>query len=218
MEQLTTRKLPQRIATYVFGLFCSSIAINLFVYADLGNSAVTTSAVVFSQRLGFPLGTCTLVLYCGLVLAQIIIMGKEFQWVNLGQVPFAFIFGTFVNLVGDIMPVLTPDTLLERWLLQFIGLGLVAFGTLVFVGTELVPMPAEGFLLTLAKKTPLAFHQWKIIVDCTFASISVVFSMVFFGELVGVGVGTILLAVGTGWTMGKLKPRLPPKLQNWQST
>lgn len=216
MEAMKQNQIPLRIVTYICGLFCSAVAVNLFVRADLGNTAVTTVAVVVSQWHGLSLGTCTLGLYCCFVLAQILILRRDFKWINLGQVPFALIFSGFVDLVGQAMPVFALDSMASRWLIQLIGLVLVSIGTLTFVGTELVPLPVEGFLLTMAQVTPVAFHNWKIIVDCTFATISMVSSLLLFGYLVGVGAGTILLAVGTGWMMGKLKPHLPPRIQNWR--
>lgn len=216
MGKLKENQIPQRIVTYVCGLFCSAVAVNLFVRADLGNSAVTTAAVVFSQWWGLSLGTCTLGVYCLFVVAQILILRRDFQWRNLGQVPFAMVFSGFVDLVGQALPAFTLESLVARWLVQGLGMLLVAVGTLTFVGTELVPLPVEGFLLTMAKVTPIPFHKWKMCVDCSFAGLAIVSSLLLFGQLVGVGVGTIVLAIGVGWLMGIIKPHLPRRIQNWQ--
>lgn len=215
-QQLRERRIPQRIVTYIFGLFCSALAMNLFVRADLGNSAVSTSAVVFSQWQGLSLGTCTLGLYCLFLVAQIVILRRKFQWINLGQVPFAMIFSAFVDLVGAAMPAFAVESMLARWLVQLLGMVLVSVGTLSFVGTELVPLPVEGFLITMSQVTNTPFHKWKTCIDCTFAGLAIVSSLLLFGQLEGVGVGTIVLAVGTGWMMGKIKPHLPKQMQNWQ--
>lgn len=213
--QRVERHLVRRILTYAAGLFLIAISINLFVYAGLGNSAATTMGVVYSTRLGIPLGTVSLCMYTAMVVIQFFMLGKDFQWINLWQVPFAIFYGQSIDLVALLMPAITPRNFVEQWLLLLVGLLIVSVGVLMFVGTELVPMPVEGLALAISMKTKFQFHQCKILLDCTFAGIAIVSSLVFFKELVGVGVGTVFLAVATGWTMGKLKPYLPRWIQNW---
>ncbi|WP_409967152.1 DUF6198 family protein [Bengtsoniella intestinalis] len=209
------RHLVRRVLTYVAGLFLISIAINLFVYADLGNSAATTVGVVYSARFDLPLGTCSLIMYTGMVVGQLILFGRAFQWINLWQVPFAIFYGKSVDLVAAYMPVITPSNLIAQCLLLVAGLVIIAVGILMFVGTELVPMPLEGLALAISMKTHLQFHQSKILIDCTCAGVALISSILFFGELVGVGIATVFLAISTGWMMGKIKPYLPRWIQNW---
>lgn len=214
-ESRVERHLLRRIITYVVGQFFIAVGINLLVYADLGNSAASSVAVVYSTRFGIPLGVCTIIVYSCLVVIQILLLRRDFQLINFGQIPFAIVAGVLVDIVGATMPAIVPGNLLEQWLLLLVAMIAVALGVLFFVGTELVPMPVEGLNLAISTKTPLQFYQSKVLVDCACALVALVSSFAFFGEMVGVGLGTIVLAIGIGWMVKKIKPLLPRWLQGW---
>lgn len=212
--ETVNRHLLRRLCTYIVGLLLVAISTGLSITANLGMSAFNSTCSVLSPQAGVSMGDFTILLNCFMVLVQFFILGRHFQLMNLAQIPFAFIYGKFITLVCSLM----PDVVVTTWYLQLVlllvSLVLLAVGILCYVGTELVPMPVEGAALVIASKSHLAFHNVKIILDASFLFTAIGGALYFYGNL-GVGIGTVIFAFGTGWVMGKIKPFLPRWVQNW---
>ncbi len=212
------RHMLRRTFTYAFGLSLAAFSANLSIIAGLGNSAVNSSCLIFSSVSGLDLGTWLIFINLSAMVAELCVLGRDFQLINLAQVPFTLIYGKFVSLIGLFLPDTVATTLYVQIPLLLLSVCLLALGILIYVGTELVPMPLEGLCLAIASKTSFAFHNIKTASDCAFLVLAIVCSFLLFGRLEAVGVGTIVLALGTGTAMGILKPLLPRPLQNWHLT
>ncbi len=77
-----------------------------------------------------------------------------------------------------------------------------AFGIFTFVKADLVPLSAEGLCLALSSTFKWRFSRVKVAVDCTMVAVAVLASLLFLGHVDGVGVGTIICAVSTGYIIG----------------
>ncbi len=209
------RHLLRRLCTFVFGLFLASISTCLSITAGLGLSAFNSTCSVMGQQLHLSIGDCTILLNCFMFLVQWVLLGRHFQLFNVVQVPFSILYGKFVVLISSFLPEVTFTAWYQPFGLLLVSMVLMAVGVLAYVGTELVPMPVEGAALVISAKTHLAFHHVKILLDVAYLLTAIGGALYFYGNLGGVGVGTVLLAFGTGWTMGIIKPWLPRWVQNW---
>jgi len=94
---------------------------------------------------------------------------------------------------------------------------LQAFGIAIYVDTNVVPMPAEGFMLAIKKLFPkLSIGTAKIVEDCVIVVAALIVSAVVTliqGDfrIIGIREGTIILALVVGKVMGLFhKPLAKP--------
>ena len=217
-----------RVALYLLGLLIIAIGINVSKLSALGISPVSSIPAVLSNILGFSLGSMVILVYVVLVLAQLVVLRRRFQWKNALGIPVALIFGMMVDFIGVSSFKLTLagiplgiDTefhgLMEGlynpkgtlWL-QFLYLAasiiIIGIGVFVYLRPKLVPMPAEGLAAAISQVGKWKFGNCKTVVDFSLILIAAILQTVMlggFGTLwIGgagpVGVGTILAAVCVG--------------------
>ncbi|WP_409967153.1 hypothetical protein RFF05_11070 [Bengtsoniella intestinalis] len=202
-----------RVVTYIIGLFLCAVSASLAVMAGIGNTPANSVGVVSSYLSGLEMGDCLIIFYGILLLGQMLLLGKAFKLINLAQMPFAIIYGKFVNLVAWCIPDYTPTSYLQSLVILAVSVVVLAVGVAFFVGVSLVPMPLEGLVLVIAAKTGIPFHICRIINDCALVVLVLAGSWLVCGEILAVREGTLVLAVGTGWVIGLIKPYLPSWIQ-----
>lgn len=207
------RHLLRRIVTYIIGLFLAALSANLSIMANLGVSAFNSSCLIFSSVTAWDFGTWLIAINLSIMVAEIILLGRDFQLINVAQVPFVLIYGKFVTLVSHLLPDVVMTKLYFQIPLLLLSVLLLALGILIYVGTELVSMPVEGFCLALASKLKFQFHNVKTGSDCFFLLSAIAASFLLFGRLEAVGLGTVILAFGTGppWALSSLCSPAPCK-------
>lgn len=196
-------KWVARVAFYAVGLLILAFGVAFSVNSNLGVSPVNSLPYVVSLIVGKSLGTCVTVIFIGYILLQIIILRKEFQWINLAQILCSTVFGEFVDLAKMIVGDFVIPTYAGKLLMLAISMVLIAIGISIYMGVKLINMPMEGLTAVVASKISGAkFHNVKVTVDCVAVGTGVVLSFVFLGGLFGIREGTILSAM----LIGKLIP------------
>lgn len=100
----------KRLLVYLFGLYCMAIGVVFSATSDLGVSPVGSLANVLYQ-IGLAeqlpayvnLGNCTTAVYCLYILAEVLILRRQFRPKMLLQLAAAFLFGQMVNLATAMM-------------------------------------------------------------------------------------------------------------------
>ena len=92
-------------------------------------SPISSTANVLSMEFTFlSLGNWLIIWNCVLILGQILILRRRFQWIQLLQIPLSFLFGYFTDFGMWLMSLFTAETYVFRLLLVVLGtvvLGLV---------------------------------------------------------------------------------------------
>ncbi len=189
----------RRIPVYLIGLFLMTVGVNLSVRSGLGMSPIDTIPYVVSLISQKSLGLCTTLVFSTYILLQILILRRDFQWINLFQLVISTIFGWFVTLSGmltDLLPA-NPGYPLQ---LIYMLCSIVFLGTGIFlyVTTDILNMPADAVALALSFKTGKPMSSTKIWFDCTVVVLSVILSMIFLHNISGIREGTLVAAFGVG--------------------
>ena len=84
----------QRYLLFIIGLFFSALGVAITKKGELGVSPISSVANVMSIRLPqLSLGYWLIIWNCVLILGQILLLRRKFQWIQLLQVPLAdFLF------------------------------------------------------------------------------------------------------------------------------
>ena len=193
----------KRIALYLIGLFIIGLGVNVSLKSDLGVSTNNALPLVISKKLPFlSLGNWVTVVFCAFVLLQLILLLKDFKWYYVFQVVASLFFGLFVDLGEIVLAFLpSPELYILRILYSLIAVLLIALGIMIYLECEVMSLPAEGVAVALSKKTKLSVPTCKLIFDVFSTLLAVIFSFIFFGTLVGVREGTVMIAIGVGPVM-----------------
>ncbi|MBG0765500.1 MAG: hypothetical protein H0S78_11615, partial [Tissierellales bacterium] len=108
-------------------------------------------------------------------------------------------FVTFTKFILSFQP---PDNYLLQLALLILSIVSLALGLVLYLRADIMPMPAEGFVIALQKIIDREFYKIKYIMDTLLVVLSTVLSFAFLGELDGVREGTVLAALLIGRTMG----------------
>ena len=211
------KKVVLRIIFYIVGLFIVTLGIAACIKSGLGVSPVTSIPRTISLVSSITTGVATILFYALLVVIQILLLRKNFKLKNLLQLPVAILFGYFTDF--SIWLLSASNIVQGGMVLQFavciIGILLVAIGMFFYVPTDIVPLPPDGTIKTVAELTKMKFPNVKIIYDVTSVSISLVVCILFLKpfalENMSVGIGTVLAAVFVGLILGFLNKWLGKK-------
>ena len=208
----------KRSIVYLLGLFLIAFGISVSIKSNLGVSPASSLPFVLSQKFTrFTLGTWTTIIYCVLVLIQLVLLRKDFKWYFVFQFAVSTVFGFFVDGAAWLAQLFVPNVSYYalRVLYALISMVLIAFGVTMYLTGNIMSMPAEGVALALHKKTKWQVSTCKMITDMTITCCAIVCSFLFFGKLHGVREGTVLLAFGIGFIMKPISKYFRQPLKKW---
>ena len=84
------------------------------------------------------LGSWLIIWNCVLILGQILILRKKFQWIQLIQIPLSFLFGWFTDLGMWIFSFLKPSNYVFQLLMVLVGTVVLSFGIALSVIANVV--------------------------------------------------------------------------------
>lgn len=199
-----------RVLFYVLGLFAMALGVAVAANSNLGISPVNSLPYVVSEVIQRDPGTCVTLVFCSYILMQIVLLRREFKWINLLQILFSTIFGCFVNFTKALVGDFAIPTYAGQLLMLAVSIVFIAVGVVLYIEVEMVPMPMEGLSLALAGKTGIAFHNMKIIIDCVVVLAGAVLSFLCLHRLAYIREGTVVTAIVTGRVMALVKKPLSP--------
>lgn len=208
-------KLLKRILIYIVGLFCLALGVAFSINSRLGVSPVNSLPYIISLITGKEIGLCVIAVFSLYIVIQILILRREFKWINLTQIIFSTIFGYFVDFAKFILGDFSIPTYAGQLLMLAISILLVALGVCLYLDVKLVKMPMEGMTAAINEKIlkKLPFHDVKVIMDCTVVAIGMIFSLTFLSGIVGIREGTILCALLVGKIMKPMQKAIVPRIE-----
>lgn len=212
---IKNKKIFLRIALYILGLFILALGVAFSINSSLGVSPVSSLPYIISLIIKKDMGTIVIIVFSAFILIQILLLGKDFQWINLTQLIFSTIFGYFVDFAKFILGDFTIPTYIGQLIMLTISIILVAIGVSLYVDAKLVNMPMEGMVAAINKKVfkKKTFADVKVIMDSTVVVIGIFLSLIFMGKLEGIREGTILCALLVGKTMKAIQKKILPKIE-----
>ena len=197
---MSKKETIKRYILFILCLFFMGIGVALTKHGELGVSPISSVANVVSIKFTFlSFGTWLTISNCVLLLGQVLLLRKNFQPIQLLQIPLSFLFGYFTDF-GLYLPSFIPnDIYIVKLLLVVSGIIILGFGITLGVIANVILNSGEAFVKALADVIHKEFSNVKIAFDVSWVAFSIVLSLIFFGgELVGTREGTILSAVFTG--------------------
>ncbi len=198
----------KRYLLLIFGLFIMAFGIALSIKADLGTSPISSFPYVTSLMSGLTVGNMTIFLHCVLILIQILLLRRQYEWIQLLQLPTAILFGYLTDFAVWTVQGISYSSYWQQWVLCIMGILLVGIGVSFEVTANAVTLAGEGVVLAVCKVTGQPFGKMKVSFDTTLVLLSVFLSVVFLHSLEGVREGTIAAALCVGIVSRNINPHL----------
>ncbi|MBR5814713.1 MAG: hypothetical protein IKY77_00765 [Methanocorpusculaceae archaeon] len=177
-----------------------SFGVVVSVISDLGVTPISSIPYTITVVSGMDFGVATMIFSVLMVLLQILILRKNYKIVNLLQLPIGLVFGAFLTFCGLITAgIPTPDSFVLKIFLILLSTVFVAAGVFLYVSPGFVPLPPEGFVISVSIALKKKFSTVKVISDVTMVLISLLTCVIIVHSLGSVGVGTIIAAVLVGY-------------------
>lgn len=214
MEKMSGKETVKRYVLFIISLFFCGLGVAFTKHAELGVSPISSIANVVSIKFDFiSFGTWLIVSNCVLLLGQIILLRRNFNPIQLLQIPLSFLFGYFTDFGLWIIEDIPNENYIVRLLLVAAGIIFIGFGIALGVIADVILNSGEAIVKAISDVTKKEFGTVKIIFDITWVLMSVVLSLIFFdGKLLGTREGTIISAVFVGVTVKFFKPLMQKPL------
>lgn len=186
-----------RSGIYVLGLLMAALGVVFSSVAGFGIPPITSipSAISAATGLNFSLMVC--LFYSSLVLLQFVVKGKNREWKDLLQVPFAFAFSSSIEMFSRLLS-LEAGGLAQRIALLAVGMVLMAVGGACVVRMELIPCPPDGLIYAVSVKLGKELGLMKNIADMVGVVVTCAVDLLFTGRIYSIGIGSLACMVGLG--------------------
>ena len=197
---MSKAEIAKRYVLFMISLFFAALGVALTKHGELGVSPISSVANVMSCKFSsFSLGTWLIIWNCILIGGQMIILRKNFQVIQLLQIPLSFLFGWFTDLGMWMVSFIPANVYPVRIAMVVAGIVILGFGISLSVIANVIMNSGEAFVKAVSGMVNKEFGNVKIAFDVFCVILSLVLSLIFFDfTIVGTREGTILSAVLTG--------------------
>lgn len=191
--------LPRRYFYFLLGLAVNSFGVALVTKCALGTSQISSIPYVFSlyfDQISF--GMFTFLINMIFIAIQLLLLRRNFPPVQFLQVAANLLFSVFLDLSMYALHWFAPEGMVLRWISLLVGCVIVAVGLSIEVAPQVIVVPGDGIVRTIAQVKGREFGWVKVRFDLTLIAIAVACSFLFFHTLRGLGAGTVISALLVG--------------------
>lgn len=194
---------------YLFAIVFLAFAVAMISTTGFGLSMIVSPAYILSQKVSFlTFGQSEYVIQ-GIMFVVFCILMKKVRLVYFSSFVSGLIYGAVLDFWQIVIPHFNPDVTpvgtlpVALRIVYFVaGMLLTSFTIALFFKVYLYPQIYDFFVKGVCEKYRIKQSKFKTIYDLSFLIISVVMSLALFGEFVGIGVGTLIMAVCNGTIIG----------------
>ena len=197
----------QRYFWFIIGIIINSFGIALITKAGLGTSPISSISYVLSMKFPFTLGQFTFIVNMFFILAQFILLKKDFEPIQFLQIVVNVVFSACIDISMNLLSWLTVNNFMVGLFALLIGCGVLALGISIEVAPDVLVVPGEGIVRAISMVLNKRFGTVKVIFDITLVSTATILSFLFFGKLSGLGLGTIISAIIVGYIVNLLNQK-----------
>ena len=200
---MTKKEIAKRYLLFIISLFFSGLGVAFAKHGEIGVTPISSVANVMSYKFtSISMGTWLIIWNCVLIVGQIVILRKDFQLIQLLQVPLSFLFGWFTDFGMWLVSFIPADLYPVRLLMVFLGIIILGFGISLAVTADVIMNSGEAFVKAVSDKVHKEFGNVKIAFDVCCVLTAILLSLIFFDfKIIGTREGTILSAFLTGLTV-----------------
>jgi len=205
---MSIRETVKRYLFFIFGLFLMAVGVALSTRSNLGTSPISAVPYVLSLGLPMTIGQFTFFMNLLFIAFQILLLRKQFKWIQLLQIVVAVIFGFFTDFTMGLFSWINVTSYPAQLGLFVLSCLVLALGVSMEVTADVVLMAGEGVVSAISMVMKKEFGKLKVGFDATLVICSCIFSFILFHKLNGVREGTVLAALLVGTIVRIINKRL----------
>ena len=151
-----------RYAWFILGIVINGFGVAAITKAALGTSPISSVPYVLSLRFPFSLGQFTFVFNMFIILAQVVLLKKDFKPFQFLQIGVTFLFSACIDLSLALLSFLNPQGILACLISLLAGCAILAFGISVEVAPDVLMVPGEGLVSAITRVTGKRFGSVKV--------------------------------------------------------
>jgi len=194
---------PRRRAAYLAGLCFLACGITMNTKTGLGVSPVISVAYNIAVLLGISFSVMTFIYYAFLILVQFLLLWNSFDHIQWLQIVTSFLTSALIGLFDRVLPGAQGAPARAGCLL--LAIVLTGIGIILTVGAEFVPNPADGAARAIALRTGRSLGFSKNLLDLVSILLALALGFLFRGQILGVGIGTVVTMLLTGRAVALLQ-------------
>lgn len=197
-------------------MYFMTLGVSLCVRSNLGSGVI--SAIPMSFTLageeglapGLTIGGYTNIMNIILVLAQILVLRRRYEKVQLFQLLVGFLFGAMLDVNMWLTSVFSYTALCNQIIAQLAGATVLGIAVAAEIKCGSVTMPGEGIQVAISRVTGKPFPIVKIWVDTALVVLAVTSGYCFFGAWprTVVGPGTLFAMFYVGYVVKVVNPHM----------
>lgn len=197
---MNKKEVVKRYVLLIIGLFFSSLGVAITKKGELGVSPISSVANVMSFKFtALSLGNWLIIWNCILILGQIVILRKNFKWIQLLQIPVSLLFGYFTDLGTWLLSSFDINGYIMQLVMVLLGTVVLGFGVSLAFMANVIMNSGEAFVKAISDTAHKDFGNMKVLFDISCVVLAVLLSIILFNfTVVGTREGTIIAAVCTG--------------------
>ncbi|MBD5171694.1 MAG: hypothetical protein HDT02_04675 [Bacteroidales bacterium] len=201
----------------LLSMFFMTFGVALCVRSNLGSGVISSIPMAFSLAgeaglaPGLTIGGYTNIMNVILVGAQIAVLRRRFDPIQLFQLLIGFVFGCLLDVNMWLTSNFSSyETLPAQIIAQLAGATVLGCAVAIEIRCGSVTMPGEGIQVAIARVTGRPFPIVKICVDTTLVILAVISGFCFFGSWpwTVVGPGTLFAMFYVGYVVKLVNPHL----------
>lgn len=200
----------RNLSVLAVGIILDALGVAFTVKSDFGISAVSSVAYTLSCLFPkFTLGVWSYLFQFGLFVLMCVLIRKC-------SIPYIFsfligvIFGYTLDLCSFLVGLL-PESFILRLFYFAIGTGILITGVSFLMISDMPIMPQDLFTREVSSHFFIPFKYFKTGFDISCVSISLILAVLLKGEVIGIGIGTVVNAFIIGKGVDTVKSILTKK-------
>lgn len=194
---------------YFVAILTMSFAVAMMSAADLGLSMVVSPAYIISRRFeALTFGQCEYI-FQAMLFALFCILMRRIKIVYFFSFFSCLLYGAALDMWRSIIPAFNPSIttpgafpLALRLLFFAAGMCMTAFSVAMFFKSYLYSLVYDFFVKFISAEYGIDRTKFKRIYDASSLALATIMTMVFFQKFVGIGWGTLVMAMFGGLLMG----------------
>ena len=188
----TNMKLYKKIGVFFAGLFFCGFGTAICTQADLGTSPISSLPYVLTFVTHLSFGTTTFIVNMFFILAQVLLLKKDFKKIQYLQIIVTLCFGFFIDLGMYLAEPFKMNVYANQLCMLFIGSAILAFGITLEIIANVMYVPGEGVVKAISQKTQYKFGKVKVLFDASHCLLALLISLFVLHAVHGLREGTLL--------------------------
>lgn len=207
-ERQKRLRIPSEVA-YLLAILLIAVAVRMTVTAGFGVSVIVAPAYLVSEKIpALSFGMAEYLLQ-GILFCVFCVVVRRFRPVYLSSFLTCVVYGLVLDGLQKLVPLFDPART-QPALLPFParvalfagGMILTSFSIALFFKIYLYPQVYDFFVVGVVARYRLREGLFKTLFDLVFLALTLTLSFSLFGRLVGIGWGSVIMAVLNGSLIG----------------